>query len=255
MLPSPPPVDARVEPHPQASSPASLFTLPAPSTTAPATAPKGAPMPPAPSPAAAVASVPAVHANSVAALPQVVAEPVSPQPAPPPVISASPSVHLPSGPPALPPLPKLPDDTASRVANSQVNIYLYQQLAAEAAALKALCETNYGPSDLCQTQRPMPPAAAPVVEMQGEGPGISLVQVLGDDRHLSAVLQLAGGRELTVHEGSPVPGKGRVIRITADEVRLALANGGEGTVGFSGESISGPTAPKAVTPASKAVGP
>ena len=214
-------------------------------------------MPSAPSPAAAVAPAPAMTTNSVAATPQKVAEPVSPQPAPPPMTSSPPSIHPPasSGPPALPPLPKLPDDTASRVAASQVNIYLYQQLAAEAAALKMLCETNYGPPDLCRMQKPAPAAAAPVVEIQGEAPGITLVQVLGDDRHLSAVLQLGGGRELTVHEGSPVPGKGRVIRITADEVRLALADGGEGTVGFSGESISEPAAPKAATRAAKAVGP
>lgn len=249
---------AQIAATPVAPAPRSLFTpSPAPAATPAASVvpPEAVPVPP--SPAQSTAVVPAINPPAPApifpggagATPPI---PNSSLPIAPPVPPKAAEVETgipPGGPmntaPALPALPKLPEDAQARVNAAQVNIFLYQQLATEAAALKALCETDYGPSDLCRKGRaPDPqPASAPVVEARASSGRISLLQVLGDERHLSAVLQLSGGRELTVHEGSSIPGSGRVVRITPDEVRLTMVDGREGLLSFEGESILDQAAP------------
>ena len=131
-------------------------------------------------------------------------------------------------PPAPPELVPLSQDFQAAMANSQLQTYRYSQLTEQALALKKLCDTGFGPNDLCPRGGPAGGRASdaavsdlPVVaEIDGAGGA------------LSAVLVFADGRRFTVHAGSALPGGLMVAAITGDDVRIRTAPSTETVLAF-----------------------
>jgi type IV pilus biogenesis protein PilP len=151
-------------------------------------------------------------------------------------------------PPALPPLagpvstaiahpptpaelaPLSPDFQAA-MANSQLQTYRYSQLTEQALALKKLCDTGFGPADIC-------PKASPAVG-QGSSPADpaelpTVAEIDGGGGSLTAVLVLADGRRLMVRSGSTLPGGLTILAIGSDDVRVRIAPEREERLAFSG---------------------
>ncbi len=132
-------------------------------------------------------------------------------------------------PPAPPELAPLSQDFQAAMANSQLQTYRYSQLTEQAQALKKLCDTGFGPADIC------PKGNAAI----GEGTvpaGIAVLptvaQINGAGGALSAVLVLADGHHMTVHAGSVLPDGLTVTAITFDDVRIKMSRGDESSLAF-----------------------
>jgi type IV pilus biogenesis protein PilP len=136
------------------------------------------------------------------------------------------SIANPPGPPNLAPLS--PDFQAA-MASSQLQTYRYNQLTEQALALKKLCETGFGPADICRKG-----TGSAGEGMTGSAPA-DLPVVIGIDGAagaLSAVLVFADGRRLTVRPGSALPGGATVRAISADGVHVREASGAETVLPF-----------------------
>jgi type IV pilus biogenesis protein PilP len=139
---------------------------------------------------------------------------------------APPTVKRPPAPPDLAPLSQ---DFQAAMANSQLQTYRYSQLTEQAQALKKLCDTGFGPADIC------PRGNAGTSEGAGSVAAADLptvVQIDGANGALFAVLVLADGRRLTVHAGSVLPDGLMVAAITIDDVRIRMSRGDETALAF-----------------------
>jgi type IV pilus biogenesis protein PilP len=134
------------------------------------------------------------------------------------------AIAPPPGPPDLVPLAQ---DFQAAMANSQLQTYRYNQLTEQALALKKLCDTGFGPSEICGRRES---DAAAGMSGSAELPTVS--QIDGPGGSLSAVLVFADGRHLTVHPGTALPGGLTVAAISNDDVRLRSSSGGETVLAF-----------------------
>jgi len=136
-------------------------------------------------------------------------------------------VDLPPAPPVLAPLSQ---DFQAAMANSQLQTYRYDQLTEQALALKKLCDTGFGPADICPKA-----GAAPlddsIAANIGDLPAVA--EITGNGTGLSAVLALADGRRIVVRQGSTLPGGFRITSITGDDVRVSKGPGPEAVLYFS----------------------
>ena len=134
-----------------------------------------------------------------------------------------------SPPPAPPDLVPLSQDFQAAMANSQLQTYRYNQLTAQALALKKLCETGFGPSDICPNGN-----ADALAGGANSGPADlpTVAEIDGLGHALSAVLVLADGRHLTVHPGTVLPGGLTVAAITIDDVRVRMPSASETVLAF-----------------------
>lgn len=132
-------------------------------------------------------------------------------------------------PPAPPDLAPLSQDFQAAMANSQLQTYRYSQLTEQAQALKKLCETGFGPADICPNGN------------AGSGEGAvsvttadlpTVAQIGGANGALSAVLVFADGRRFTVHAGSVLPGGLTVAAITFDDVHVRRSGGDAAALAF-----------------------
>jgi type IV pilus biogenesis protein PilP len=131
-------------------------------------------------------------------------------------------------PPAPAELAPLSPDFQASMANSQLQTYRYNQLTEQALALKKLCETGFGPADICpkggtvaQSVASTDPAELPtVLEIDGVG------------AMLTAVVALPDGRRMTVRTGAVLPGGLTVIAVTGDDVHVRTAPGREERLAF-----------------------
>jgi type IV pilus biogenesis protein PilP len=135
-----------------------------------------------------------------------------------------------ASPPAPPSLAPPSPDFQAAMANSQLATYRYNQLTEQALALKKLCETGFGPADICPkatvgvtgTIAASAPADLPTVaEISGSGSG------------LTAVLALPDGRRIGVHAGSVLPDGRRIAAISNDDVWI-VREGGDIALSFAG---------------------
>lgn len=126
--------------------------------------------------------------------------------------------------------PVSPDFQAA-MANSQLATYRYTQLTEQALALKKLCDTGFGPADIC-------PKAG-----NGTGQGVSgavqgelptVTEITGARSGLSAVLALPDGRRLLVHPGSRLPDGSQVAAISHDDVRIGRTGADDLILSFAG---------------------
>jgi type IV pilus biogenesis protein PilP len=134
-------------------------------------------------------------------------------------------VQSPPGPAELAPLS--PDFQAA-MANSQLQTYRYNQLTEQATALKKLCDTGFGPAEICPAVSRS--TAAEAAAGAGELP--TVVQIDGGKAGFSAILLLGDGRRLTVRPGSLLPGGLTVAAISPDDVRLRTERDGQATLPF-----------------------
>jgi type IV pilus biogenesis protein PilP len=133
----------------------------------------------------------------------------------------------------VPDLVPLSPDFQEAMANSQLQTYRYNQLTEQAQALKKLCDTGFGPSEICATANSSTARhVADGVYPLGILPAIS--EIGGQSGMLSAVLSLEDGRRVTVHPGSVLPNGLTVASITEDEVRLSNGPGRPITLYFGG---------------------
>ncbi len=110
------------------------------------------------------------------------------------------------------------------MANSQLQTYRYNQLTEQALALKNLCDTGFGPSDICPKV-----GAGSAQSADGSSAGNiselpSVAEITGIRGALTAVLVLSDGRRVTVHAGSELAGDLRVARIGDNDVRVSNTN-------------------------------
>ncbi len=147
-----------------------------------------------------------------------------------PALAAIPIGHPPT-PPALAPLSQ---DIQAAMANSQLQTYRYNQLTEQALALKRLCETGFGPPDVCPRANASASGSidAPLVAGPNELPTVA--EINGTQNALSAVLVLEDGRRVTVRTGSMLPDGLTIANVTADAVRVTTGNGREATLYFGG---------------------
>jgi type IV pilus biogenesis protein PilP len=141
--------------------------------------------------------------------------------------------------PPLPELAPLNPDFQAAMANSQLQTYRYSQLTEQALALKKLCETGFGPADIC----PGVSGGASGANADSSSPSIggglpTVTEINGNHGVLSAVLALEDGRHLTVHPGTSVPGGLKIMAITEDDVRVTMGSGRETTLYFAGIGAS-----------------
>jgi type IV pilus biogenesis protein PilP len=120
-------------------------------------------------------------------------------------------------------------DFQAAMANSQLQTYRYSQLTEQAQALKKLCDTGFGPADICpKGNAGLGDGAAPA----GLAELPTVAEISGAGGALSAVLVLADGRHVTVHAGSVLPDGVTVETITYDDVRIRMLRGGETALAF-----------------------
>ena len=174
----------------------------------------------------AIAAVAALWAGCAYGQPGPEAAPAKPQ---------SPAVPAPvARPPALPQLAPLGEDFQAAMANSQLQTYRYGQLAEQALALKKLCETGFGPADICpNANNPVGPRADGGASANPFGLP-TVAEINGTGSALSAVLILPDGRHATVRAGSLLPNGLQVSEITLDDVRVTAGGGHEQTLYFGG---------------------
>jgi type IV pilus biogenesis protein PilP len=134
-----------------------------------------------------------------------------------------------ANPPAPVELAPLSPDFQADMANSQLQTYRYGQLAAQALALKKLCDTGFGPADLCPSART---GGADDAILTG-GPELPTVTGIDGIRgDLTAVLVLADGRKVTVRPGSVLPGGLTIAAITGEDVRVRTQSGQQTSLVF-----------------------
>ncbi|MDB5392890.1 MAG: hypothetical protein JWM91_396 [Rhodospirillales bacterium] len=133
-------------------------------------------------------------------------------------------------PPAPPELAPLSQDFQAAMANSQLQTYRYNQLTDQALALKKLCDTGFGPADIC----PKAGAAAESTVATDAAIFPTVDEITGTGGHLSAVLVFADGRHLTVRSGSVLPNGLVVAAVTDDGVRVNKGPGSETVLAFGG---------------------
>jgi len=137
-------------------------------------------------------------------------------------------------PPVPPDLAPFSPDFQAAMANSQLEAYRYNQLTEQALALKKLCDTGFGPADIC------PRASRDGAASGGDGSSDSLpeiVQIGGGRGTLSAILRLSDGRHVTVRPGSQLPGGVAVAAISGDGVTLKTVAGRMALLPFVGSGI------------------
>ena len=148
---------------------------------------------------------------------------------PPPVSAPAPTIIM--HPPAPAELAPLSPDFQASMANSQLQTYRYSQLTDQALALKKLCDTGFGPADICPKAGLSSPQGTSEVDL-AELPTVAEIDGVGGS--LTAVLILADGRRLTVRTGSSIPGGLTVAAITGDDVRIRTEPGREEHLAFGG---------------------
>jgi type IV pilus biogenesis protein PilP len=132
-------------------------------------------------------------------------------------------------PPAPPELAPLSQDFQAAMANSQLQTYRYSQLTEQAQALKKLCDTGFGPADIC----PKGNAATPEGMGSAASAGLPTVaEINGANGALSAILVFADGRRLTVRAGTVLPDGLTVAAISGDDVRLKAGGHPEAVLPF-----------------------
>jgi type IV pilus biogenesis protein PilP len=137
----------------------------------------------------------------------------------------------------LPDLVPLSPDFQAAMANSQLQTYRYSQLTEQALALKKLCDTGFGPSDICpRSGGGATSQIANGISATGTLPTIS--EIDGVHGALSAVLTLEDGRHVTVHPGALLPDGTKVVSITEDDVRVSTGPGRETALYFGGIGAS-----------------
>jgi type IV pilus biogenesis protein PilP len=134
-------------------------------------------------------------------------------------------------PPALPQLAPLSPDFQAAMANSQLATYRYTQLTEQALALKKLCDTGFGPSDICP-QRATVAGEGGASQAQTELPTVT--EITGARAGLTAVLALPDGRRIVVHPGTQLPDGRRVAGISHDDVRIGRTGGDDLILPFAG---------------------
>jgi len=137
-------------------------------------------------------------------------------------------------PPVPAELPPLSPDFQAAMASSQLQTYRYSQLAEQALALKKLCETGFGPADLCSKS-----AAAGTSQAAAGSPGEfpTVLAIDGAGSALTAILALPDGRRMTVRPGAILPGGLTVTVVTGDDVRVRTGPGREEHLPFGGGAV------------------
>src|SRR6185437_8304335 len=117
-----------------------------------------------------------------------------------PVLADPPPASAGAGPVAVqaPPAPSdlapLSRDFQAAMANSQLQTYRYNQLTEQALALKKLCETGFGPADICRRSAPetgteagdrTPEELPAVAQIDGARGALSAVLIVGDGRRFT----------------------------------------------------------------------
>jgi type IV pilus biogenesis protein PilP len=134
-------------------------------------------------------------------------------------------------PPAPPQLAPLSPDFQTAMANSQLQTYRYNQLTEQALALKKLCDTGFGPADIC----PKANAASANGALTNNSSALPLVaEITGSHGALSAVLILADGRRVSVRAGSVLPDGLHIAAVTEEDVLVRNGAGHELALPFSG---------------------
>ena len=133
-------------------------------------------------------------------------------------------------PPAPPELAPLAPDFQAAMANSQLQTYRYNQLTEQALALKKLCETGFGPADICPK---MGTAGSDGVAANSSDLPI-VAEISGPRTRLHAILAFPDGRRATVHSGSILPNGSVVGAVTDEDVRVGAGPGREAVLSFFG---------------------
>jgi type IV pilus biogenesis protein PilP len=154
-----------------------------------------------------------------------------PPPAAPAVADPAPTAT--AHPPAPAELAPLSPDFQAAMANSQLQTYRYGQLTEQALALKKLCDTGFGPADICPKTGPTASQGVSAADLP-ELPTVAAIDGAGGV--LTAVLVLADGRRLTVRPGSALPGGLTVTAITGDDVRVRTGPEREERLAFGGQA-------------------
>jgi type IV pilus biogenesis protein PilP len=128
-------------------------------------------------------------------------------------------------------LAPLSPDFQAAMANSQLQTYRYTQLTEQALALKKLCDTGFGPADMCPKAGTATQAGTSDAD-PAELPTVAEIEGTGGT--LTAVIVLADGRRLSVRPGSVLPGGLTVAAITGDDVRVVTEPGREKRLAFGG---------------------
>jgi type IV pilus biogenesis protein PilP len=115
------------------------------------------------------------------------------------------------------------------MANSQLQTYRYNQLAAQALALKKLCDTGFGPADICPRGGA---AGGGGLAASASSDFPTVAEIDGSGRGFSAVLVFADGRRLTVRSGTVLPSGLSVAAVTGDDVRVRTSPGSETILSF-----------------------
>jgi type IV pilus biogenesis protein PilP len=116
------------------------------------------------------------------------------------------------------------------MANSQLQTYRYTQLTEQALALKKLCDTGFGPADIC----PKANAAHADGSLTTNSSALPIVaEITGSHGALSAVLILADGRRVSVRTGSVLPDGLHIAAVTNDDVRVNNGSGHELVLPFA----------------------
>ena len=137
---------------------------------------------------------------------------------------------------AVPPAPMqlapLSPDFQAAMANSQLATYRYTQLTEQALALKKLCDTGFGPADICPRAAA---ASGPATAAQAELPTVT--EITGTRSGLSAVLALPDGTHIEVRAGSILPDGRRIAAVSDDDVRLVRESGSDIVLSFAGGAM------------------
>jgi len=148
-----------------------------------------------------------------------------------PATQADPASTAIAHPPAPAELAPLSPDFQAAMANSQLQTYRYTQLTEQALALKKLCDTGFGPADIC-------PKGGSVAQTGASGADSAdlpiVAEIEGTGGTLTAVIVLADGRRLSVRPGSVLPGGLTVVAISGDDVRVVTEPGRERRLAFGG---------------------
>ena len=144
------------------------------------------------------------------------------------------SVQSVAPPPAPPELAPLNPDFQAAMANSQLATYRYTQLTEQALALKKLCDTGFGPADICPrgNEPGRQAGAAPTATDLPTVTGIT-----GGRAGFAATLLLGDGRRVSVHSGSRLPDGSAVAGISGEDVRVDRAGIGEIVLPFAGAEL------------------
>jgi type IV pilus biogenesis protein PilP len=135
-------------------------------------------------------------------------------------------------PPAPPELAPPGQEFQAAMANSQLQTYRYNQLTEQALALRKLCDTGFGPADICPKAN-----AAASGAIAAEATDLPTVQeITGTHNGLSAVLVFPDGSHFMVRPGSVLPNGLAVVAITGDDVRVGKSPGREMALPFGGSA-------------------